>query len=119
MAPAVGRKVAELRASGQLRLAAAADVGSIDAVVDATGPRGTVAGGWSPVLDRLLHDGSLHAEPLGIGLDVTATGAARDAPGRASDVLSVIGPSRRGSQWETTAVPEIRQQAVVIADRIA
>jgi uncharacterized NAD(P)/FAD-binding protein YdhS len=32
--------------------------------------------------------------------------------------LWLVGALRRGTEWETTAVPEIRIQAGVIADRL-
>ena len=50
---------------------------------------------------------------------MTPDGAVRDASGTASAVLSVLGPGRRGSQWESTAIPEIRQHAVALAAGIA
>jgi uncharacterized NAD(P)/FAD-binding protein YdhS len=115
MAPAVAAEVAALRADGRLRLQPAVDPGAFDVVVDATGPRATAATGWSPLLDRLVASGSARPDALGIGIDVTAEGAVRDATGTASAVLSVVGPARRGSQWESTAIPEIRQHAVALA----
>ncbi len=41
-----------------------------------------------------------------------------DHAGRPDPALLAIGPLRRGSQWETTAIPEIRAQAAQLADDI-
>jgi uncharacterized NAD(P)/FAD-binding protein YdhS len=119
MAPAVAAELAALQEEGRLRLAPVQHLGGFDAVIDATGPRATAAPGWSPLLDALRASGAIRPDALGIGVDVTADGAARDATGAASPVLSVLGPGRRGSQWESTAIPEIRQHAVALAAAIA
>jgi uncharacterized NAD(P)/FAD-binding protein YdhS len=39
----------------------------------------------------------------------------RDADGRAAGDIFTLGPLLRGSRYETTAVPEIRGQAAVLA----
>lgn len=119
MAPAVAAELAALQEEGRLRVAPLERLGGFDAVIDATGPRPTAAPGWSPLLDALRASGAIRADALGIGIDVTPDGAVRDATGGASAVLSVLGPGRRGSQWESTAIPEIRQHAVALAAAIA
>lgn len=119
MAPKVAAEVAALQEDGRLTIAAVADATAFDVVIDATGPRSTVAPGWSPLLDGLIRDGTARPDALGIGVDVTVTGAVRDATGVASTVLWLLGPGRRGTQWESTAVPEIRQHAVATAAALA
>jgi uncharacterized NAD(P)/FAD-binding protein YdhS len=42
-----------------------------------------------------------------------------DANGTASDVLYTLGPPLRGLWYETTAIPEIREQAAALACLIA
>ena len=49
--------------------------------------------------------------PHGLGLDIDPAGRIRRRDGSAADRTWLIGPLRRGAQWETTAVPEIRTQA--------
>ena len=46
-----------------------------------------------------------------MGIDTTPTGAVIDAKGHASNWLYTIGTARKGMLWETTAVPELREQA--------
>ena len=55
---------------------------------------------------------------LGLGLRTDAEGSLVDVVGRSRPELLVIGPPRRGALFETTAVPEIRSQALHLADRI-
>lgn len=116
MAPSVAAEVGALISDGVLRLEAHADPAGFDVVIDCTGPRGVAAPGWSPLVSGLLAAGTVRPDALGIGLDVTAEGAVRDAAGRVSTRLFVLGTARRGSQWESTAVPEIRLHARAIAD---
>jgi len=41
-----------------------------------------------------------------------------NSSGAPSTLLSTIGPMRKGRLWETTAMPEIRGQALELADQI-
>jgi len=87
-------------------------------VINATGPSVDYRT-WDDPLVRVLFDrGWIRPGPLGFGLDATTEGAILDRDGRASTTLSTLGPTLRGSLWETTAVPEIRAQAARLATRI-
>ena len=57
-------------------------------------------------------------DPLHLGLETADDGALVDAAGRPSRIIFAIGPVRKGSLWETTAVPELREQAVALAGRL-
>ncbi|WP_416668941.1 FAD/NAD(P)-binding protein [Egbenema bharatensis] len=46
-----------------------------------------------------------------MGIDTASTGAVLDAKGNESNWLYTIGTARKGTLWETTAVPELRIQA--------
>ncbi len=50
-----------------------------------------------------------------MGLDADARGALRDAHGKAAADIVTLGPLLRGLRYETTAIPEIRDQAAAIA----
>jgi uncharacterized NAD(P)/FAD-binding protein YdhS len=63
----------------------------------------------------LFAQGLAHPDALFLGLDVDAHGALIDYEGKPSRSLFTIGPTRKGQLWETTAVPEIRQQAEQLA----
>src|SRR5262249_30435157 len=68
-----------------------------------------------PLLSALLTQGLVRPDPLFLGLDASHDGALIDRNGVISDSLYAAGPSRKGSQWESTAVPEIREQVQQLA----
>jgi uncharacterized NAD(P)/FAD-binding protein YdhS len=63
------------------------------------------------LITSLFVQGLARPDPLFLGLDVDPHGALVDYKGVPSPSLFTIGPTRKGQLWETTAVPEIRQQA--------
>jgi uncharacterized NAD(P)/FAD-binding protein YdhS len=69
-------------------------------------------------VDALLAAGTARPDALGIGLDIDPDGRLVSADGTAERVF-VVGPARRGTQWESTAVPEIRTHATEVAAAIA
>jgi uncharacterized NAD(P)/FAD-binding protein YdhS len=72
------------------------------AVVNCTGP-GSLPDSAGPLVAGMMRDGLVRTGPHSMGLDA-------DGDGRAQDGLWVVGPLRRGTLWEATAVPEIRKQ---------
>ncbi|MCD9032079.1 FAD/NAD(P)-binding protein [Luteimonas sp. Y-2-2-4F] len=109
---------------GRLRLDARARDGRalqwrVDAAIDATGIETRLAHSADPLLAALREAGLVRAGPCGLGLDVDADGAVRDAGGRARDDLYAIGSLRIGAEWESVAIPELRVQAARIAARLA
>jgi uncharacterized NAD(P)/FAD-binding protein YdhS len=86
----------------------------VDRVVNCTGP-GMAARVHGDLLCDLLDRGLGRLDPLGLGLETAADGALIDAGGRASETIFAIGPMRKPSEWESTAVPEIRAQARELA----
>jgi uncharacterized NAD(P)/FAD-binding protein YdhS len=65
---------------------------------------------------RLVEDGLAYPDPLGLGLLTDEDGALCGPTGRR---LFTLGPPRRGELWESTAIPEIREQADALAARIS
>ena len=63
--------------------------------------------------------GHLTPDPLRLGLLTDAHGALRAANGTVSETLFTLGPSRRPAYFESTAVPELRQQAAALAAELA
>jgi len=141
MAPEVAASIGALVSSGRVELRAAAVVGigcSADGitrvtvrdartgtselatkwVVNCTGPDFDLGRADSPLVRSLLARRSARPGPLGLGLDVTADGALVDDAGRASPAISLVGPLRRGVEWETTAIPDIRRQVEALAPRL-
>ncbi len=90
----------------------------VDIVVNCMGPGGNPARSPSPLIRSLLQSGLARPDGLELGLDVDATGALKNADGKACRNLFAIGPPTRGSFWEITAVPDIRVQAQVTAKSV-
>jgi uncharacterized NAD(P)/FAD-binding protein YdhS len=82
----------------------------VDRVINCTGPEGDCRKVDDPLLTDLMRQKLARPDPLFLGLDVSADGALIDAHGCVSDLLYAIGPVRKGSLWETIAVPELRVQ---------
>jgi uncharacterized NAD(P)/FAD-binding protein YdhS len=141
MAPKIAEQVERLRQSGGLLLqpgqivAAKADAngvrldvrprgaeqpvsGTYKWVINCTGPAPSNRAEASPVIGSLLVHGWVRRDSLSLGLDVTADGNAVAADGSAVPDLHVVGTLRKALTWESTAVPELRQQAAQIAARI-
>jgi uncharacterized NAD(P)/FAD-binding protein YdhS len=73
-----------------------------------------------PLVINLIARGTIHPDPLCLGLNSGPDGALITAGGSRHQYLSSIGPplTLRGVLWETTAMPEVRQQAAALAARI-
>lgn len=140
MAPQVAATIDQLRDRGRLKVSAGRvtsytettrgvdvqvrrrggerSVISAGHVVNCIGAGYDVVGAGEPVIDSLVAVGAARPGPLGLGLDVDRRGAVLDGNGRASSRLWTIGGLRRGALWESTAVPEIREQAAALADDV-
>ncbi|MDL4814193.1 FAD/NAD(P)-binding protein [Actinomadura opuntiae] len=116
-------RIDEVRTDAEHRLAVriasdgeAAEV-NVGWLVNGTGPAAGPA--TDTFLSGLVSAGIARPGPLGLGLDADAGGAVRDAAGRPHPNVFTLGPPLRGVRYETTAIPEIRAQAAVLADRLA
>jgi uncharacterized NAD(P)/FAD-binding protein YdhS len=138
MAPDVADTIDRLRQENKLQVAAGA---LISATADATGidvtlstrggaPAKTIRVSWvinctgpgiqnrhstHPILRPLLEAGTLCDDELSLGLRTDPAGRALNATGNALPTLLVAGTLRKSTLWESTAVPELRQQAQTIA----
>ncbi len=70
-----------------------------------------------PLISQLLTNAHITPDPLGLGVQATADGRL-EHDGQAWPNLFAIGSLLRGTLWESTAMPEIRQQARNLADRL-
>ena len=82
----------------------------IDRVINCTGPQSDYRHLENPLMSALLAEGWARPDPLFLGLDVSLDGALVGRDGTIPQSLYVIGPARKGSLWESTAVPELREQ---------
>jgi uncharacterized NAD(P)/FAD-binding protein YdhS len=88
-------------------------------IVNCTGPELDIVRSGEPLLLNLLAAGRIRPDPLKVGVEVDLDCRAIGADGASADDLYVIGPLTRGTFWESVAVPDIRTQAVKVAERIA
>jgi uncharacterized NAD(P)/FAD-binding protein YdhS len=137
MAPQVAVVVAELQATGRLRvergrvsrltptgegvratLVAAGVRRDVEAaaVVMCIGPSADPR--RDPFLSSLIDAGIASRHRLGIGLSVDAAGHVVRPDGAIDPRLSTLGSLRRGAEWESTAVPELRVHARDLAEAI-
>jgi len=133
VAPAIGAGLASQIQAGQIEIHAgriktyAEDMGGVevtycaresgqierlhvDRVINCTGPESDCRKVDDRLLTNLVRQKLARPDPLFLGLDVSPDGALIDANGETSDLLYAIGPVRKGSLWETIAVPELRVQ---------
>jgi uncharacterized NAD(P)/FAD-binding protein YdhS len=124
MAPAVATRITAMRERGQLTIVTGgvrgvrSTPGGIEvdmvgrrhrfgAVVNCTGPSSDVRRTCHPLVRHLLDQGLARPGPLGLGIDTDENGCLP----RTDGTVWLVGPLRRGRQWETTAIPDIRVQA--------
>jgi uncharacterized NAD(P)/FAD-binding protein YdhS len=132
MAPEVATRLAALLAARRLEIRSGApalatrDDGElvlgperelVSLVVNCTGPGLDPRTCDEPLVRQLLEAGYVRAHPLGMGFDTDPYGALRDDRGRPQPRLFTLGPPRIGDLYETTAIPEIRDEARDLARR--
>jgi uncharacterized NAD(P)/FAD-binding protein YdhS len=87
-------------------------------IINCTGPTPNLRNSSHPLIHDLLESGAARTDPLQLGLLTDNDGALIGRDGSASNVVFTLGPMRRGTLLETTAIPEIRQQAANLARRL-
>jgi uncharacterized NAD(P)/FAD-binding protein YdhS len=88
-------------------------------IINCSGPESDFGRIRDPLVRRLLDKGLVRPDPLSLGLDVTQNCALLDRDGAISRRLFAVGPVTKGTFWEMTAVPDIRQQAEFLAGQLA
>lgn len=140
MAPPVAARFSEIRTNERLTVSAArigaiedagsrarvtlltkagAEVTEFDRVISCCGASTDIAKDPPEPIAALLASGQVRPDELRLGLDVDADGTVRNQDGERSGKISLIGALRRGVEWETIGVTELRKQAQVIGDRLA
>jgi uncharacterized NAD(P)/FAD-binding protein YdhS len=87
-------------------------------IVNCSGPGAHNSHGTHPFLQPLLEAGTLRNDELKLGLLTDVCGRAIGESGDPHPDLLVAGTLRKATLWESTAIPELRQQAQTVA-RIA
>jgi uncharacterized NAD(P)/FAD-binding protein YdhS len=68
---------------------------------------------------RLVRDGVIRRDALGLGVETDGAGRAVGGDGRVRESVWVVGSWRVAGMWESVAVPELRVQARDVARAIA
>lgn len=88
---------------------------TVDHVINCTGPDYRITKQQNRLLDKLHKKGMIKWDPLEMGL---AANTNCTLQGHNRNKMYALGSLLFGERFETTAVPEIRQQAATIADSI-
>ncbi|MBB2205308.1 FAD/NAD(P)-binding protein [Gluconacetobacter takamatsuzukensis] len=115
------RDLAMSGAVGRLTIVTSRGTESLAAscVINCTGPVTDYRRVESPLLRMLALAGLAVPGDMGTTLATDAHGALAGASGACSQMLYAMGPMRAGTLFETTAIPEIRQQARDLAVYLA
>jgi uncharacterized NAD(P)/FAD-binding protein YdhS len=87
-------------------------------VVNGTGPRSRLSQTANPLLQRLLEQQRLTVDPLDMGIAIDDRFQVIKGQEKAGAPWYAIGPLLKGTLWETIAVPELRGQALNVAQNI-
>jgi uncharacterized NAD(P)/FAD-binding protein YdhS len=101
----------------QLRHAGRSDVLHADLAIQTTGLATDVRRSQHRLVRQLLTNAHVASDPLGLGMVASPDGRLHHE-GQPWPHLFAIGSLLRGALWESTAMPEIRQQARHLADQI-
>lgn len=128
MPPQVATRIRNMQETGQLKVVAGGirsvnersrrldvelsdGVVGFSAIVNCSGPTADVTCTTDPLVRGLLDRRVARRGPLDLGLDTDSTGCLPNTDKK----LWLVGPLRRGMNWETTAIPEIREQAALLS----
>ncbi|HVA33308.1 MAG TPA: hypothetical protein VNG31_04110, partial [Candidatus Baltobacteraceae bacterium] len=87
----------------------------VSGAINCTGPNGDYTRVRHPLVQNLLRRGIIRPDVLSLGMDATTDLRVIDREGRRNERLFTLGPPLRGLRYETTAVPETREQAALVA----
>jgi uncharacterized NAD(P)/FAD-binding protein YdhS len=90
---------------------------SADLVIQTTGLETDVRRTHHPLVRQLLTNAHVTPDPLGLGVLANTDGRLQH-DGESWPHLFALGSLLRGTLWESTAMPEIRQQARHLADQL-
>jgi uncharacterized NAD(P)/FAD-binding protein YdhS/predicted metal-dependent enzyme (double-stranded beta helix superfamily) len=87
-------------------------------VINCTGPLPSNSVESNPVIGSLLVSGALQPDALSLGINTTRNGNPIAADGQELADLFLVGTLRKSTDWESTAVPELRQQSADAAANV-
>ena len=81
-------------------------------VINCTGPESNYRKVRFPIISDLVGRGKVKTDELGLGIQCTPEGRIINAQDKIETGLWCIGPMRKSVLWETTALRELREQAL-------
>ncbi|WP_461488414.1 FAD/NAD(P)-binding protein [Pontibacter sp. HJ8] len=87
----------------------------VSRVINCTGPQGDFTKVPIPLVQQLLKDGMIKPDPLSLGVLTMPDGTLVGEEGKPTVGLFTLGPPRKATLYESTALREIRQQAQALA----
>jgi uncharacterized NAD(P)/FAD-binding protein YdhS len=112
-------RIGGMSASGD-RIQVAVGTSTLEAgwVINCTGPQESYRASKAALFQNLFDRGLVQADELDMGIKSDVNFRVMDGGGYVSEFLFALGPLLKGSLWETTAVPELRNQALRVAETI-
>ncbi len=92
--------------------------GIFQKLINCTGPESNYRKVKFPVIRDLMQQGKVVSDELGLGINCTPDGKILNAFGEEVNGLWCMGPMRKAVLWETTALKEIREQAMALVSAI-
>lgn len=88
-------------------------------VINCTGPRSDYSKYQHPLLINLLARGLIDHDPLALGIAASPLGEVLRYRSGPTGWLFTLGAPLKGTRWESSAIPELRQQAQTLAAHLA
>ncbi|CAN5914208.1 FAD/NAD(P)-binding protein [soil metagenome] len=92
--------------------------GLFQKLINCTGPESNYRKVRFPIIRNLIEQGKVVSDELGLGIRCSEDGAIIDANGEKVQGLWCVGPMRKAVLWETTAIRELREQAVELETKL-
>lgn len=93
---------------------------TVSQIINCTGPETDLSQLKQGLFAQLLQQGLIQQDELKLGIQMDSeTYQVRDAQGEAQAGFYAIGPLLRAQLWESTAVNELRQQALQLAQQLS
>ena len=87
----------------------------VQRIINCTGPLTDITKFQSKLYSNLLRKKIIRPDEMKLGVDATAEGRIIDERGNESNSIFTLGSLLKGKLWESTAVPELRKQAEILA----
>lgn len=91
---------------------------TVQRIINCTGPEIKINRLENELLNNLAQKGIINAAPCHLGIHTHPDGRVITTEGMRKDNLFVIGSNLKGMLWESTAVPELREQAQKLAQHL-